>query len=220
MSFLNIFRRKRPEITVLDLLDKHLSLCVKTSYHLLVAVTEKIKDHSDQSNKHITTISETEEEADNVRREIINTLATGILPPLSKEDMMQLINRLDKVADWSKEAGRILGIIDMNEITQKLKQLILEQTKLAYQCTQGLSHVVSTLYIDQKNALDLCNLVEIIEHEMDIKYIEILSEIYTSAPDPSLIFLLKELTHTIEMLGDSCEDTADLIRVVVVSTFH
>ena len=205
---------------VLDLLDKHLLLCVKAADYLFLAVNEKIGGNIKHSIQHIIMLSEMEEEADDVRRKIINTVAGGILPPMSKEDMMQLINRLDKVADWSKEAGMILEILDIDGMSKKLKRLISEQTKLAYQCTRGLSNVVKSLYIDHDKALDQCNLVEIIEHEMDVKYMEILSEIYASAPEPRHIFLLKELAQTIEMLGDSCEDTADLIRVVVVSTFH
>ena len=79
---------------------------------------------------------------------------------------------------------------------------------------------MKTLYTDQEATLDKCNLVEIIEHEIDDKYIEILNEIYSEAPEPRLIFMLKELAQTIEMIGDGCEDTADIIRVVLVSTFN
>lgn len=220
MNFLDRFRRKPPEIRVLDLLDKHLAQCVASSDHLLLAMETKLKGNIDESRRHIATVAQSEGNADRIRREIINELAEGILPPLNKEDMMELVYQLDEVADWSKEAGRILDIIDMSLVPEILRTHLSEQTKLANQCTQSLKRVVKYLYTDHEKALEECNQVEALEHEMDDKYIEILNGIYTEAPEPRLIFMLKELAQTIEMIGDSCEDTADLIRVVVVSTFN
>lgn len=219
MKILELFRRKPPEIKILDLLDKHLAQCVSANDHLLLAMETKLAGNMEETRQHIASSARSEGKADTIRREIINELAEGILPPLNKEDMMELVYQLDEVADWSKEAGRILDIIDMSLVPENLRTLLSEQTKLANLCTKSLNKVVKYLYTDHEKALDECNQVEIIEHQMDDKYIEILNGIYSEAPEPRLIFMLKELAHTIEMTGDSCEDTADLIRVVVVSTF-
>ncbi|MDX1314886.1 MAG: DUF47 family protein, partial [Eudoraea sp.] len=97
LRFLDVFRRKSPEIKVLELLDKHLAQCVTSSDHLFQAMEEKIKGNIEESVNHITLIKESEGRADTIRREIINELAEGILPPLNKEDMMELVTQLDEV---------------------------------------------------------------------------------------------------------------------------
>lgn len=212
--------RKPPEFRVLDLIEKHLSLCVSTSDELLNAVEAKVAEEREKFEAHAKNVSRFEEEADNVRREIFETLAGGILPPLSKGDLINLVERLDMIADWSKESGRILEILPLEEFSKDLKYLFMEFTKMTNHCAHALSNVVRLLYTDYKKALDECNRVELFETEIDTLYMETLKALFDSKLKAQTLFLANELAKSLEMTGDSCEDTADLIRVVIVSTFY
>jgi predicted phosphate transport protein (TIGR00153 family) len=219
MSFLSFLRSKPPEIKVLDLIEKHLSLSLVAADNLQKAVEAKMADKIEGCLFCIRELNKAEEEADNVRRDIEKELAGGILPPLSRADMARLTERLDNVPDWCKQTGRILEIISANELPEDLKGILLETTQMTNKCVHSLADVVRLLYTDHESALNACNTVEILEHEIDNLYIETLMKFYESDLKPNTLLLANELAESLEMIGDSCEDAADLIRVVVVSTF-
>jgi len=219
MSFLGFLSGKPPEIKVLDLIEKHQSLSLVAADNLQKAVEAKMADKIEGCLFYIRELNKAEEEADNVRRDIEKELAGGILPPLSRADMARLTERLDNVPDWCKQTGRILEIISADELPEDLKGILLETTHMTNKCVHSLADVVRLLYTDHESALDACNTVEILEHEIDNLYIETLRKFYESDLKPNTLLLANELAESLEMIGDSCEDAADLIRVVVVSTF-
>lgn len=219
MSFLGFLRGKPPEIKVLDLIEKHQSLSLAAADNLKKAVEAKVADDGKSCHSYIRDLNRAEEEADDVRREIMKELASGILPPMSRADMARLTERLDNVPDWCKQTGRICEIVSLKELPEDVKDTLLETTRIANKCVRSLAEVVRLLYTDHEAALDACNTVEILEHEMDNLYIETLGMFYDSNLKPSTLLLVNELAESLEMIGDSCEDAADLIRIVVVSTF-
>ncbi|MBN2334637.1 DUF47 family protein [Candidatus Bathyarchaeota archaeon] len=219
MSFLDALRGKPPEIRVLDLIEKHQQLSVAAADCLLKAIEAKMDGDGDDAECQIKDVFASEEEADVVRRGIENELASGILPPLSRADMARLTERLDEVPDWCKQSGRILEIMSMDNLPDDVRDIFVEQTRMTDKCVRALSEVVKLLYTDHEAALDACNAVEIIEHEIDNLYIETLRRFYYSRMTPQSLLLANELAEALEMIGDSCENAADLVRVVVVSTF-
>ena len=219
MSFLGFLSGKPPEIKVLDLIEKHLSLSLVAADNLQKAVEAKMADNIEGCLFCIRELNKAEEEADTVRRDIEKELAGGILPPLSRADMARLTERLDDVPDWCKQTGRILEIISADELPEDLKGILLETTHMTNKCVRSRADVVRLLYTHHESALHACNTVEILEHEIDNLYIETLRKFYESDLKPNTLLLANELAESLEMIGDSCEDAADLIRVVVVSTF-
>lgn len=219
MDFLDFLRGKPPEIKILDLIEKHQSLSLEAADNLKKAVEAKVADDSKSCHSYIRDLNRAEEEADDVRRDIMKELAGGILPPMSRADMARLTERLDNVPDWCKQSGKICEIVSSDELPADMKNILLETTLIANKCVRSLANVVRLLYTDHEAALDACNTVEILEHEMDNLYIEALGMFYESELRPNTLLLVNELAGSLEMIGDSCEDAADLIRVVVVSTF-
>lgn len=220
MTFRGLLSRKTPEIEILDQLNSHLELCIKASDLLVEATIQKLYVNTLNANKLFKQVTETEEAADYLRREIINRLAKGILPPINKQDMMELTKLLDDVIDWVDKSGIVLNMIEPSSIPEIMLEMISEQIKLGNQCVHALKDTIKTLYTDYEEALDKCNLVEIIEHEMDNSHNQMHEALYRSKLGANHIMILKELSDCLEMIGDSCEDTADLVRVVAVNAFH
>jgi predicted phosphate transport protein (TIGR00153 family) len=192
---------------------------VKTADCLQHALTAKTNNMYEETKLQLKELNNAEEEADSIRRSIEKELAEGILPPLNRADMARLIEKLDDVPDWCKESGRILDILSWDEISEELRESFIEMTRVVNSCVHSLADVVSLLYTNHEKSLDGCNTVEILEHEIDNLYFETLKKFYVSVMEPKTMLLANEFARCLEMVGDSCEDTADLIRVVIVSTF-
>jgi predicted phosphate transport protein (TIGR00153 family) len=219
MGFLKIKLRTPPEEKVLNLIEKHLSFCVSASEELGEAAKAKINKEQTWM-PHLERLYDSEEKADSVRRELVGVLAAGILPPLSKGDLMQLTAKLDMVADWSKEAGRILEILPVEDLPHDMGRVFVSLVEETGRCVHALSTAIDSLYTDHEKSLEQCDRVEEIEHLVDSIFIESMKTLFESEMSPQFLLLLNTLVNDFEMVSDTCEDTADMIRVVIISTFH
>lgn len=212
--------RKPPETRILELLEKHVSLCTSISSELVKVAELKIAGEREEMEKCLERVFKMEEKADSLRREVARELAKGILPPLSREDLMNLVQKLDMVADYAKDATRILGIIHANELTEGFKIVFMKFINKVDECVHALGSSVKALYEDFKRAADQCYEVERIEEEIDAIYVEALKVARDSNMKIQTALLATELLRLLEMAADQCEDTADLIRIVTISTLY
>ncbi len=215
-----IKRKKPPEVRVLELLEEHVSLCVSIS-ELLVEVAElKISGRKEEMESLMDRLFKAEEKADSLRRDVETELAKGILPPLSREDLMRLIGRLDLVADSAKDAVRILSIIYTDELTEGFKMVFMRLVNKTDKCVKALKDAVEALLKDYTDVLNKCYEVEKLEEEIDIIYIETLKVARDSNMKIQTLLLVTELLRFLESEADACEDTSDLIRIITISTLR
>jgi len=212
--------RRPPEAGVLELLEKHVSLCVLASDDLVQATELKTTGNETEARNALEKLFNAERAADELRRKMAEELAKGILPPLSREDLMRVVRRLDLVTDWLKDGGRVLAILPTNELPENFKKLLFELAKKLRECVHVLGHSIRTVYEDYKKALDECYEVEKIEREIDHMYMGILDKMKHFDVKNQTSLLLMEFLRSLESAADECENTADFLRIMIVSTFH
>jgi len=165
-------------------------------------------------------VSKLEMRADSLRRVMVEELTKSEMFPEEREDLMELVRAVDWVADWSKEAGRILVIIPFDRAPDEMKQAALNMCKANVDCVGVLSDCVQTLHQNKNTeALSLADKVEILEEEID--------ELYSVARDHlanleypgfsmGALILLNEFLDALETIADWCENTADIVRAIAV----
>jgi predicted phosphate transport protein (TIGR00153 family) len=208
---------KAPEIEVLEIIEEHLKLCCESTETLLEAV--KIKLSGSEPDDLLNKVVLTERRADDVRREIVSKLAEGVLPPMSKEDLMHLVLKQDKVADWTKESGDFLRLINIGNLTEQLKEALIELVVRNTETNTALQEVLAYLYEDWEKAVEKCQVVEDKETKVDLQYFKFLELLFKSGLENKKIILLNELARNLEKISDNAEDTSDLMKVVSISTF-
>lgn len=83
------------------------SACSKLLVPFFHASAESDWDEAERIRKEI---SKLEKEADEFKRELRLTLPRGLFMPMDRSDMIELVNRQDKIANTTKDiAGRIYG---------------------------------------------------------------------------------------------------------------
>lgn len=164
-------------------------------------------------------ISEVEMKADELRRNMISVLTVSGISPIDRQDLMDLVRAIDWVADWGREAGRILIIIPFEDAPVGMKKSVQEMTKACTRCVRLLAKCVMMLTEDKLRALELANGVEIMEEDIDELYSAargfLVSSDFSSWSDGSLI-LLAEFLQAIEMVSDWCEKSADFVRTIAI----
>jgi predicted phosphate transport protein (TIGR00153 family) len=181
------------------------------------AIDAAIKGEIKEMQACIGRISVSENEADSLRRKVMDEISTGELSPTDREDLMGLVKRVDMVADWGRESTRILGAILMEYVPDSIKKEFVEMVKTVKQCTFSLQRCVNKIMTKPEEALAAADVVEREEEKVD--------EIHEKAriligkedlPRAGVAILSSQLFEALEMIADSCEDACDQIRVIMV----
>ncbi|MEE8354781.1 MAG: DUF47 family protein, partial [Candidatus Bathyarchaeia archaeon] len=160
---------KRGE-NVLKMVEDHLELtknAVRSLYRLVESASEEKGDTKELYNR----VSDLEMEADDLRRKMVDELTKGEMFPEERQDLMELVRAVDWIADWSKEAGRILIIIPFHKAPEEMKKAAQDMCRANLDCVSILAKCIHELHSNNpKEAISLANQVELLEEELDELY--------------------------------------------------
>lgn len=208
------------EAEAFSLLEKHASLCEAASDDLAQAVRLMVAGKEKDANAVLESLFDRERSADGLRRRMLDEFAKGVLPPLSREDVMRTVRRLDVVVDWLKDGGRLLSIFSPDDLPTGLGEMIVEFAGKLAECVHVLGGSVRAVIEDYRRALEECHRVEEIERDIDHMYVRMLGEIKHLSGNDQTPLLLVEFLRSLESAADECENTADFLRIMIASTFH
>ncbi|MGD2201493.1 MAG: DUF47 family protein [Candidatus Bathyarchaeota archaeon] len=204
---------------VLEMVEDHLELtenAVKDLYRMVEATAEKDEV---ESRSFYDSISEMEMLADDLRRDMVDELTKGVMTPEEREDLMELVRAVDWIADWSREASRILILIPFQEAPDEIKVAAQDMCKANLRCVSVLTDCIDQLPKDPKKALSLANEVELLEEDLDELYSIArthLANLEFPAFSTGALILLNMFLDALETVADWCENTADIVRAVAV----
>ncbi|MDH7477404.1 MAG: DUF47 family protein [Candidatus Bathyarchaeota archaeon] len=217
MSELIKWFEKRRETKALATVQQHLALTTGIVEDLEKAIMAAIKNDEKELQKCIERVTNSEREADKLRRKVMDEISKGELPPDDRVDLMDLIKRVDIVADWSRESTRVLGAIPMAQVPNPIKNEFIKMVKGAKECTISLQKCVNKMMTKPKEALQAADDVEREEEKVD--------DIHEKArallgkeeiPKAGIAVLISQLFEAIEMIADACEDACDQVRIIMV----
>jgi predicted phosphate transport protein (TIGR00153 family) len=212
------FAPKRGE-KIFEMLENHLELTKNSVSDLYRMVEASSKGEIHQSKEFYKSLSEMETKADELRRELVEELTRSELFPEERDDLMELVRAVDWVADWSKEAGRILSIIPFEKAPDEMKEVALNMCREDINCVTVLAESVRALPEDPLKAISLANNVEMLEENIDELYgiaRRHLAVLENTAFNIGSLILLNEFLDALETVADWCENTADIVRAVAL----
>jgi predicted phosphate transport protein (TIGR00153 family) len=210
------FGDRRTE-TVIEMTHRHLELTTEAVRQL----HEMVRMASDEQNKKqfYETISQHEMRADEVRREMVTELSKRELYPSERDDLMELVRAVDWVADWAREAARILVVIPFYKLTPEFKGVIEDMCRENYSIVRVLAECIHALSSNPKKAMEYADQVELLEADLDDLYGTARNhfvELGDVGMTRGAIILLNELMVAIETVSDWCENTADIARAIAI----
>jgi len=204
---------------VLDMAEKHLELTLNAVRELSNMVDAATKCDWDNCSSHYMSLSRMEMEADELRRQMVEALTKSEMFPEERDDLMELVRAVDWIADWSKEAGRILNVIQLDKAPQEMKQAALNMVKADEECVVVLTECLKVMSKNPKEALNIANKVELLEEDTDELYSQarkILADFDFKGWTMGAVILLNEFLDALETIADWCENTADIVRAISV----
>ena len=196
---------------------EHVNMTLGVVNDLKEAILLRVEGDREGSLRKIRQIDAKEHEADELRRRIMAKLTEGVLPPISRQDLVHLTRRLDYITDYAHEAARYLMYIDLTKFPEDMNKGLVKLAEETFRCAQATKEAVKALETDFGHCLELCDEVERIEVVCDNLFLDLIGKLpcIRDIP-PGLLLLVHDLIISMENVSDACEDTVDVMKAVVI----
>lgn len=210
---------KRRKDKVLEIADRQMTLAIDTVIELEKSINAALNRNKEAAIASFEKLSLTEHEIDELRRTVFEELTRGSLPSRDREDIMHLVKRLDEMADHVKDASRAVIILLDAKVVKEMWEQFAETAKDLVSCATTLRKAIEKLGTDSPRAMELAKQIDAIENSADEKYVtsKALLLKHSKKMDAATLLVLKDLIEEMEHVADTCDDTADYVRILTVA---
>lgn len=206
------------EESILQDAQKHVEETYKTVAYFSDAIKAFIQGDLEAKTIAIEKVRESEHQADVLRSKMVKELSEGLLLPPDREDLMHFVRTLDKIADWTNGAARILGFIEQKLPENILKNISLA-TELIFTSISKLKEAIqAVIKNDLKKALIDCEDVDRFEHDADDQKKILIESVIHTKLEPATLLLCYQLAEYLEGVTDKIEDAADFVKVIAIKS--
>jgi uncharacterized protein len=155
-----------------------------------------------------------EHAADLDKHEIMNRLVKEFLPPIEREDITSLSEKIDDVVDAIEDV--LIGIDIFN--VQAIRPEIIKFTELIMNCCQSMNSALIEFENFKKSKTLHSAIIEVnnLEEDGDALYINGMRNLYRSTKDPIELMVWSEIYRRLEKCCDCCEKVANDIENIVM----
>jgi uncharacterized protein len=162
-------------------------------------------------------VDNAERAADRVTHDVNKMLHQTFITPIDREQIHNLINTMDDVADLIQDSAETMALYDVKFMTDDIKRL----TDISVKCCERLAAAVKLLgSISEKSsaeaALKTCEEIDKLESDADRVMRSAMSKLFREEPDVREVIKLKAIYELLETITDKCEDVANLIEGVIL----
>jgi len=210
---------ERRKNRILDIAFRQITLAIDTVADLEKAITAAADNDKEEAKKCINRLFVVEEEVDGLRRNVFEEATKGVLPPKDREDLLHLVKRLDVMADHVKDSARNVLVLLDAEIPEEIWSVLKDMSRNLVQCAATLRKSIELLGENPAEARALSQKVDEFEKKVDENYVQAKTLLfkYGEKIEVAALIILKDLLDFMENVADSCDDTADYVRVLTVS---
>ena len=196
-----------------------MTLAIDTVVELEKSINAALKGNKKKAKASFEKLSKIEHEIDELRRVVFEELTCGSLVSKDREDIMHLVKRLDQMADHVKDASRAVILLLEAQVPEAMWKQFGETAQDLVVCATTLRKSIEQLAVDPDKAMELAKQIDVLEGKVDEKYLTSKAMLLEHAKetDAATIMLLKDLIEEMEHVADSCDDTADYVRILTVS---
>jgi uncharacterized protein len=178
-----------------------------------VEFRELIRD-LDNREARTRKIKAIEHHADEVTHRTIDLLHRTFITPLDREDIHQLISRMDDILDFLEAASERIYLYQITTMTEEaghLADVCVQSAEEVRKAVHGLSNLKNSAAI-----IKSCVEINRLENEADRILRTAMAKLFREEPDTRQLIKMKELYELLETVTDRCEDVANIIEGIVL----
>ena len=176
----------------------------------LVALMANVAD----GQSRIYNIETCEKRGDKIAHDVIDLLHKTFITPIDRDDIHQLITRMDDILDLTEDVAQSVYLYDLRTITPEAARL----AEICVACGEKVREAVSLLP-NMDNAAKIraaCVDIDKLESEADHVMRAAMAKLFRDEPDVRQVIKLKAIYELLETVTDRCEDVANIIEGIVV----
>lgn len=197
------------EYSFFDFFDQLAARCVDAS-RLLTQMMANVPG----AEPLIKQVRDLEHEGDDITHLTVETLHRTFITPIDRDEIHQLISRLDDILDFINATAQRVSLYEIVEAppaAQELAEVLQRATEQVKKAVLGLRKLQHPMEL-----LKICVEINRLENEADAVLRKGIAKLFKEAPNPVEIIKWKELFELMEEATDRCEDVANLIEGVVL----
>ena len=192
--------------------EKFFELFVEDAQNVLAGarMLEELFRSYDQRERLASQLRDTERRGDTLSHEIGHKLENTFVTPFDREDIHQLISRLDDILDFVEEVADTCILYKIEAPTSVAQQQAAIVVKQCEELVRALEKLKGFKNIGP-------HWIEIhrLENEGDRITRQAVADLFTNGSDPVELIKWKDLYALLEDTIDSCEDAANVIERIV-----
>lgn len=155
-------------------------------------------------------VKELENEADDLRAEIINQLNAAFVTPIDREDIFALSRAIDDIIDYCQRTVEEMMVYHVEPTPQMVKIV-----NILVKGTKDITIAVNSLKTKPKSVLDYVMRAKKAENHIEHLYLEALADLFNQK-DTVYILKMRELYRHLSNSADRCDEAANVISDVVM----
>lgn len=204
-------KKKKEEFNYFDAFEKSAKLAKDSAKELKRYIFDF---KSTDSEVEMKKIHDLENEGDKNLHELKNYLLKDFLPPIDREDILEISYKIDDLIDRIDEIAIDINIYNVTEIMENMKEtveLLEKVTSEVYNLVVEFKNIKKMKEIKEK-VIEVNNL----EEQADRLYENSIRELYKNERDLIQIVKWSNIYETLEDCFDACEEIADCIEDVIL----
>lgn len=197
------------EINFFNLFEKHAVICLRSAQELLTLLST-----SPIPSSGATLLKALEHDADIITQECIESLHKTFITPFERDEIYQLISRLDDIVDEIENTSNCI-------VTYKIdhgKEEAIELASILLEAVENIVEAVGHLR-NTKNAgliREKCILINRIENKGDDALRKALIILFDKEPHTRDIIKWKDIYESLEEAIDRCADVANILNGIIL----
>lgn len=224
MDIGRFFSLRRREEEVFNLIDKQLSLIILIVDHLSTSLKYlRILDF-EAFKRNYSEIDYLEKKADDIHRKIVEEICKGAFFSGIREDLLNLLEKVDNIADSAKDSAKILllrrpddkiinYVFEYNELTDFFLNCLMAVKKL--------KEVIKGLEKGKNFAFEHISAVEEYEEKADELKGRILNRLFEKAEEFNVLSVIqfKDFINIADGIADNAEDASDIVLILIAKGY-
>ena len=191
---------------------------IKISEHIEES-SNKLKElmnnyNEENLDKSIEEIHKLEHSSDRIVHKMRKFLIKDFLPPIEREDIAVIVNKLDDIEDGIDEIAidfKIINIEYIKQDTLEIIDILVKATAAVKGIIEKLADLKHPELVEEKIVV-----VNRLEEQGDRVYERIISNLYKEEKDPIELIKWVNIYKGFEETIDSCEQISDCIQDVIM----
>jgi len=171
-------------------------------------------DNMRETESRAHNIKAIETRADTVTYETIQLLHKTFITPIDRDEIHQLITRMDDILDLMEDVSQSVFLYDIRKIPDEAKRL----ADICVACAEKVKAAVDLLNNmgNAEKIMKICGEIDRLETDADQVLRSAMAKLFRNEADTRELIKLKEIYEHLEAVTDKCEDVANIIEGIVI----